>query len=190
MTIDEAKQYYLARAREVQQISKDGTPWGFLCAACLLDSLAKLVAGQDKGRTGYKEFIRDYLSQINVQYISFTYLNGQTDLPDQMYHVLRCGIVHSYSLVPDQRAINNGGRIRSIVLCHKKESRRNNLPHLSLYSSQRINNSALFVSEDFANDLKKATTLIFRLAKKRQYSHLHRNILNWINKHPPICGGF
>ena len=33
-----------------------------------------------------------------------------------MYIILRCGIVHSFSFVPNQQGINNNGRTRSILL--------------------------------------------------------------------------
>ena len=190
MTKTQARHYFIARAKDVQKIMKDGSPWGFLCAAAFLDVLAKLVAGRDLKKTGYKSFVRDFLSKIDPRYQTFTYINGKHDLPDQIYHVFRCGIIHSFSLVPDQQAIQNGGRVRSIALCHKKESRKKRLPHLSNYSSGATRDAAVFVAEDFSRDLRKVVSLIFSQDAKQIEPSINRNIRGWLCQHPPISGGF
>jgi hypothetical protein len=141
-------------------------------------------------RKGYKNFVNKFLSNINRNYQTFTYGNGKQDLPDQLYHVFRCGVIHSFSLVPDQQAIQNGGRIRSIVLCHKKESRRKNLPHLSNYSSNAIPDAAVFVAEDFSRDLRKVVSLIFSQSARQIEPSINKNIRSWLSRHPPISGGF
>jgi hypothetical protein len=184
------EKYFKARAKDVQRILKDGSPWGFLCAAAFLDCLSKLVAGKDNKRKGYKEFVRDYLGKINPTYRSFQYRSGFTDLPEQLYHVFRCGIVHSFSLVPDQQSQKNGGRPRSIVLCHRKESQKKNLPHLSQYSSAKITDAAVFVAEDFGKDLKKVVKLIFSSQAKAIDPQITNKMKSWVKQQPPIMGGF
>lgn len=190
MNKKQIEQYYKARAKELQRILEDGSPWGFVCAAAYLDCLSKLVAGQDNKRKGYKDFVRNYLAKINPSYASFAYKNGSKDLPEQLYHVFRCGIVHQFSLVPDQQSLNSGGRSRSIVLCRRKESKRKNLPHLSQYSSGTISDAAVFVAEDFGKDLESVVSLIFSSQAKAIEPQIARNIKDWVKKHPPIAGGF
>lgn len=190
MTKTQARHYFIARAKDVQRIMEDGSPWGFLCAAAFLDVLAKLVAGRDLKRPGYKNFVRNFLSETNPRYQTFTYMNGRQDLPDQIYHVFRCGIIHSFSLVPDQQTLQNSGRVRSIVLCHKKESRKKRLPHLSNYSSGVTRDAVVFVAEDFSRDLRKVVSLIFSQHGKQIEPSINRNIRDWLSKYPPISGGF
>ncbi len=166
------------------------SPWGFVCAAAFLDCLSKLVAGQDNKRKGYKDFVKDYLAKINPSYVTFKYKSGSKDLPEQLYHVFRCGIVHQFSLVPDRKSLNSGGRLRSIVLCHRKESKRKNLPHLSQYSSAKTPDAAVFVAEDFAKDLKRVVKLIFSSEAKTIDPEITEKMKDWVEKHPPIMGGF
>jgi hypothetical protein len=92
--------------------------------------------------------------------------------------------------VPDQQSLNSGGRLRSIVLCHRKESKRKNLPHLSQYSSGKISDAAVFVAEDFGKDLKKAVKLIFSSQAKTINPEITKKMKDWVKKHPPIMAGF
>jgi hypothetical protein len=190
MRKNQIEQYFKARAKEIQSILKDVSPWGFVCAAAFLDCLSKLVAGQDNKRNGYKDFVKNYLARINPSYASFQYESGSKDLPEQLYHVLRCGIVHQFSIVPDQQSLNSGGRLRSIVLCHRKESKRRNLPHLSSYSSEKISDAAVFVAEDFGRDLKDTVTFIFSSQAKAINPEITKKMKEWVKKYPPIMGGF
>src|SRR6266478_5937776 len=118
MNLRKAEKYYLKRIGEVKTIAKKKNPWAFACASILLDCLAKVVLGKDRRGKGYISFVKRYLAQANPTYKSFQYKNGKQDLPRQMYSILRCGIVHSFSFVPDARATKNGGRLRAVVLCH------------------------------------------------------------------------
>lgn len=122
MTLDEAHQFLRGRLEEMRPWLPSQGAWVFVCAASFLEYLAKIVDGRDRGARGYKAFIRDWLTRIRLAYRTFRSRSGETDLPTQMYHVLRCGMVHSFSLIPDDRARIKGGRDRSIVLCHRPES--------------------------------------------------------------------
>ena len=188
MDLEQANKYFIDRIEELRQSCCDGTPWVFLSASAMLDYLAKIVNGADKGSQGYKDFIGEYLGKVRAEYKDFTYRNGDQDLPIQMYHVLRCGIVHSFSLIPDQRARDQGGRNRPIVLCHKRESEAKGWSHLMQYSSEKISDAALFIVEEFVEDIARVVTLIFQEAAED--SKLKQNIESWLQKHPPIMGGF
>ncbi len=188
MNLNEASTYFRERVNELRRACADGTPWVFLCASAFIEYLSKLVNGEDKGRDGYKKFVKDYLSQANPLYRDFVFKNGQCDLDVQMYYVLRCGIVHSFSLIPDDRARKAHGRDRSIVLCHARERDEHGWKHLMPYPPPEIkstvNDAVLFVAEDFVDDIGKVTELILTEA------NLQGNIEKWLDRHPPITGGF
>jgi len=191
MDLNTTESYFKKRVNELRRACKDTTPWVFLSAATFLEYLTKLVYGKDRKGKKYKRFIKDYLGKIQPLYKDFIYKDGNRDLPLQIYHVLRCGIVHSFSLIPDDRARTAGGRGRSIALCHKKEAKKKKLAHLGSYQSQKktgVKDAALFVAEDFVDDLGKVTDLIFKRAKENKT--LRNNMRRWINAHPPVTGGF
>ncbi len=195
MTLDQAKIYFTNRIGELTQLSRDRnfvTPWIYVTASAFLDYLTKIVNGRDRGRMGYKDFIEDYLSVINPAYKTFTYQNGNADLPDQMYHVLRGGIFHNISFIPDGESRSYGGRDRSIVFCHGEERDRAGWHHLMSYpppgytAPPTVTDAALFVAEDFVDDLEKVVHQIFHLASTS--ASLKTNIEAWTNDHPPIDG--
>ena len=195
MTLDNAKTYFKNRIDELKRLSRDKSqvnPWIFVCASAFIDYLAKIVNGQDMQGSGYKGFISDYLSIINPVYKTFTYKNGKQDLPDQMYHVLRCGILHSFSFIPDSKSSKSGGRLRSIVLCHADERDRKGWRHLMSYPPSgsthptSVTDAALFVAEDFIDDLENVVNHIFCQASTD--SALKTKIKDWTHKHPPIMG--
>jgi hypothetical protein len=188
MTLTAAKSEFIARVGELRSFCTTGSAWVFVCAAAFLDYLAKLTDGENRGRQGYIDFINKWLSQIRPGYKDFRYIGGETDLPIQMYHVLRCGIVHSLSLIPDQQARDKGGRDRSIALCHRAESIEKGLPHLSCYSSGAIKDAVLFVAEDFLDDIESVIKNIFEKADNDP--KLKSNISTWLSQHPLITGGY
>lgn len=188
MDLNTASSYFKDRVNELRRACADTTPWVFLSASAFLEYLAKLVNGEDKKRDSYKKFIEDYLSQVRPLYKDFVYKSGKQDLPVQMYHVLRCGIVHSFSLIPDDDGRGSGGRDRSIVLCHAKERDERKLSHLMQYQSPKVTDAALFVAEDFVEDIGKVTALIF--TKAASNNTLRGNIERWVLAHPPIIDGF
>jgi hypothetical protein len=183
MKLGDAETYFRDRASELRHLCVSGTPWVFLAAAAFLDYLSKLANGNDKQRAGYKSFISNYLARIRPEYKNFVYKNGKSDLPVQMYHVLRCGIVHTFSLIPDAAARRSGGRDRSIVFCHADEGDKHGWTHLMHYSTATVTDSALFVAEDFADDIVKVVELLFAQAK--QDSSLRNNIEKWLRRTHP-----
>jgi len=188
MSLDKIHSQFTSIMDCLNKYCEKGSAMIFVCASYVLDYLTKIVYGKITCGNDYKDFIINWLSRIRPEYSSFQYNNGNKDLPVQMYHVLRCGIVHSFSLIPDNRAQRSGGRDRSIVLCHKKESVEKKLPHLSNYSTKEIENATIFVAEDFLNDIRKLIDLVFDEAKTN--SDLRDNILKWTSSFPLITGGF
>jgi len=152
-----------------------------MCAT-FIEYLVKLVSGkEDTGRNDYKEFIKNYLYQINPLYRDFKYAIGTTDLPDQMYHVLRCGIVHGFSLIADKTAKKKNGRNRSILIGHR--SGQGDVPHLGLIKTDKYD-AAFFCAEDFAEDIERVIDLIFEQAGKNE--KLETRIISWVKTYSPI----
>jgi len=177
------KKFKWIAENELPKICKNGSPWIFLCASAYLNFLSNLVNGSETTGYQYVQFIKTYLPKYNT----FVYPQGQQDLPEQMYYVLRCGITHAYSLFPDGRGLKRGGRKRSITLCHKEAVRKEAQPHLMAVNVAGTQ-AALFVAEDFLNDLQMLTRRVFQKAAKN--NSLRKKILNWVKAHPPITGGF
>jgi hypothetical protein len=179
--------YFNARVAELRSLATRGDPWVFLCASSFLEYLAKMESGKSTGAQGYKDFLRDYLFKVCPEYGKFRYRSGKADLADQMYHLLRCGIVHSFSVIADQAAKVRGGRDRSILLAHRSSGR----THLSNYVNNRRRpklDSAVFIAEDFVEDIAKLTTYIFAESRKKTTSgtRLRTNIRKWVKDYPPI----
>jgi len=171
---------------DIKRFCLTGSPLVFVLASAYLDYLAKLPPGKDDHAKGYKDFITNWLSRVRPGYESFRFHCGKADLPVQMYHVLRCGILHSFSLIPDERALKQGGRDRSIILFHRKESQEQGFSHLSNYADSKAPDAAVFVAEDLAEDIEKVMELLF--AEAENNPELKANMETWLQQHPLITG--
>lgn len=61
-----------------------GDPWSFLMCSCFIDFLVKMILDREVTKAvDYKNFIRTYMVSVNPLYATFTYDNGQVDLPEQ-----------------------------------------------------------------------------------------------------------
>lgn len=176
MTLEEAESYFGHKIADLKRMIADGTPWVFLCGSAVIDYLSKLAAGKNDHGEGFKQFVTDYMP---ATYRTFKYKSGETDLPEQLYHVLRCGIVHSFSLIPDAQARKKGGRNRSIVLSH-------DAPHLSAYSSTDAPDACCLRADGFVADLEQAMNKLFADASSND--QLAESISAWLAQHPPIAG--
>jgi hypothetical protein len=182
MTLTEIKNYFVDRSDEIISLSLRGDPWIFLCGAAMIDYLTNMTTGNST-RTKYIEFVKDYFSEVNILYKDFQYQNGTTDLPTQMYVILRCGIVHSFSFIPDQQGIANEGRTRSILVAHEK----NGHTHFESYTKNGMD-SVVFTAEQFSKDIKSVVEIIFNKAQTNQ--QLETEIINYVTNYPPILGQF
>jgi hypothetical protein len=182
MTLNDIKDYFNQRCDEIISLSNRDDPWVFLCGSAMIDYLTNMTTGKST-RVEYIKFVEDYFGQVNVLYKNFTYQSGDKDLPTQMYVILRCGIVHSFSFIPDKKGVSNGGRTRSIVLAHEK----NGHTHFEIYTNNGMD-SVVFTAEQFAKDIKEVVYLIFQKTTTDQ--KLETQILSYIQSHPPIRGEF
>ena len=132
-------------------------------------------------RENYIKFIEEYFGEVNVLYKDFTFQNGSKDLPCQMYVTLRCGIVHSFSLVPDATSKSNKGRPRSILLAHEMKGQ----SRFATFKNCEMD-SVIFTAEQFAKDIKETIHIIFQKATTEK--SLENQITEHVNKFPPIAG--
>lgn len=197
--LDYWKAYFQDRVGELEPIN--GTVWGFVCACILLEVLTKLVNGKGTEkitRAEYERFIQDWLP---ATYSTFRYAKrvriktgGKTtvrdkSLPTQMYCILRCGVVHSYSFVAGELEIRNGGRSRSIWLTSRRGGTAVQA-HLSQFSRDTIlpaiDDAAFFIAEDFLQDISDAIEAVF--VKAATDPALRALILKHLREQRPIGG--
>lgn len=172
----------------VRRLARDGShrnPLVFVVASAAIEYLGKLYYAKS-GAATFKKFVSRRLARTNKKYRTFRYRLGKgkvvRDLPTQIYHVLRCGIVHSYSLVPDEMARSNGGRDRAVVLVHRASK----VPHLSHWFHEG-QPTCVLVAEDLVGDLTTVLEETFKEALSNKA--LAQRIRMWSRKHPPIQGG-
>lgn len=156
MTYDKGqyKAYWRDRASELKSINHK--IWGFVGAAAMIDFGAKLLHdGKSEGKD-YKSFVRDNLDD---KYKKFAYKDGKQDLDVQMWHILRCGILHAFTLSADERGDKAGARDGSIVIASlddKCEPKHNVTPW-----TEDGKDACLLVLEPFVDDIWKAVETIF-----------------------------
>jgi hypothetical protein len=178
MNHSQIKQYCLDRLNEARPIIVNGTPWGFLCLAAFIDFLAKLAKNVDAKGPGYKDFFKAHAHA----YADFRYANGAQDLPEQFYHVLRCGICHSFSLKPDAQALGQGGREKSIHISHDGlDDDGTAYAHLSNYTKKGCD-AAVLLGGSLCDDLTKLVCDMFSDVT------VQTNAEAWVKDHPPING--
>jgi hypothetical protein len=188
LTLTKTETYFKNRVGELRALAQRGDPWVFLCASSFLEYLAKIELGKTTTSTDYKNFLTNYLFKVCPAYGAFRFHSGAQDLAEQMYHVLRCGVVHSFSLFADPAAkTKHGGRDRSILLAHRGSGQH----HLANYVKQRTKpqvDAAVFVAEDFVDDVGKVTEFLFAQARKRNMTgkRLRNNIQTWVKSYPPV----
>jgi hypothetical protein len=181
MKLDEARQYFeglIKSLRDICRNKRHKDPFVFLCGSAVIEYLSKLAAGEDTGATGYKGFVMEYMP---AGYREFEYASGDQDLPVQMYHVLRCGIVHSFSLKAGNTARRNHGRDHSIGLSHDRRE-----GHLANVSQGKAHDACCLNAHEFVEDIAKAMRRLFDKAEADPT--LRSNIETWLQQFPPIQG--
>ena len=108
-------------------------------------------------------------------------------MPTQMYCILRCGLVHNLSFVAGNSEIANGATDRSIWMLSRKEADELGLKHLDSFQQVGppvVEDAALFVAEDFLEDIENAIRDIFAKAKNDEV--LRDNIAKHVSDRCPI----
>ena len=178
MTPPQAQQHFLEMLKMLPKM--EASPWPYLCASAMLDYLARMTIDRASLATAgdaavYIRFIEDYMPP---QYKNFRFSCGKCDLPYQMYYVLRCGIVHSFSLVPDRRFRSaRDGRAGSIVISHTSN-------HLSPFKYPSNQDAVLFSLTRFCTDIELSIERAFYSAASDVA--LTARIESFLADNPPI----
>ena len=158
----------------------------FVVPCCFLEYLAKLYYGRilpndnkANDKSIYLKFVNEIFIETNPKYKTFEYDNREIKLGDQMYLILRCGIVHAFSLTPNRRR-NTVGKLRSIILADKNDE----LEHLANFSNEFVEDSCIFKLEEFINDLDKSLDSLFHKAESDMT--IAKNITDWTDDYPFI----
>lgn len=192
------KSYLHARLDEIEPLMT--TPWGFICACILIELLARMVNGIGRGkltRQQYEAFVVEWMDDYGPQAEHpFKYnstvvrLTNSSEPPEaeekslatQMYCIMRSSMVHNLSLVAGDSELRSGGVDYSIHLTDRKTALAQGLKHLQNYD----NDAAVFVGEDFLDDIGKVIDKVFAAAeaddalKANMASHLSsRTPVSW-----------
>nr|WP_128081132.1 hypothetical protein [Acetobacter persici] len=102
----------------------NGSIWDFVLMGCLVEIVAKLNCTHKVSSTLHKisKLFDDRLPQYRIP--SYKTHNNIKDVPEQIYMVMRCGLIHSLSLVPDRtykerKNYKKHWREWSLLLTHK-----------------------------------------------------------------------
>jgi hypothetical protein len=181
MTLDEGRKHFTDMLENLEKM--DASPWPFLCASAMLEYLSKLSISAQSNAQQYIRFIEDYMPHT---YKDYQFQCEARDLPYQMYYVLRCGLVHSFSLVPDTSFKSaSTGRKGSIVIFHKgKQLKQFSYAHLTQFPNTTNSDAVLFLFDEFLADIKSAMEQVFTRAKEDVA--LSQRIEKFLKDNPPI----
>lgn len=174
MTINEFKANLLGELAWLRLRTPDRR--AFASSAILIDVLAHATMSPKlDNNQRFQEFISCYMSR---SYCSFRYANGLQDLPMQMYAILRCSLIHAFSLTPLPRRDKKptSGRKNSILISADGV-------HLGRVLDPPYD-AALFVFSPFLNDIESALLEAFSQAERDR--GLKHRIERHIRIHSPV----
>lgn len=177
MNHTQIKQYCANRLIEIRAQVTNGTntAFDFVILSAYIDFLSKLAAGRDNLGAGYKKFIKKYFPP---KYNNFIFVSNHQDLPEQLYHVLRCGIIHCFSMYPKYE--NRGKKKeRTIVISHDGKSSIKKYGHLDNFTENGLD-AAIIIASNFCDDIDFATQKMF------QDSAVLTRAERWVKKQPPL----
>lgn len=164
------RKYLIAHNNSLKRFAEFGDPWVFICASCLIEYLAKMTIGE---KDSYAAFITEYLSKVDGRYSNFKYNTPGSKLPTEMFYVLRNGLVHSFTMKPNQE---NKGRVNSILLSHKDV-------HFTHRTDSGFD-ACIFNAHQFVGDIGKVIDFVFDMAGKDEV--LRKRIELRITEYPPL----
>lgn len=176
-----------------------------MCACVILEVLVRMVNGRGAGDIQLKEYEK-FARRWLPTYWSFVYRQKtvtitqhkkggviikkrrRKSLPSQMYLILRCGLVHTFSFVASKKQFEKGGRTRSIWMVSQAEANAAGQAHLTRFSRTNplpaVEDACYFVGERFIEDLVNAVDAIFDEATTNK--KLRDNIEKHLNLQRPI----
>lgn len=168
--MEESYSYISNHCKALLKTAEQSDPWVFVCAASMIEYLAKMT-GHGKS---YSSFISTYLANVDCRYRDFKYLDASQNLPEQMYFVLRNGLIHSFTLKPNRI---NSGKTNSILLSHTDE-------HFSHRTDNNLD-ACVFNAYSLVNDLCALIDNIYESAKTD--NNLNEKIKCFWLQNPPLA---
>lgn len=195
--LSHVEKYLNDRLDELADLANRGDPWVFGACSTYIEMLAfrvyysRIITRNGPTRnqaTGadYIELCNGYLYPRRKNSV-IRYSNGdEVKFTDQLYYILRCGVVHTFSMNPTPRNPNTA-KPYSIILGHAQNFKSTKTKHLQKIKIDQASGSAseeavLIFAEDFVDDLKKCTKKIIQKAKKD--CNLRNGILRSFETHP------
>jgi len=175
VTLTEVKSYCDSRLGEIRSVIRVSPAFGFVCMAAFVEFLSKLYSGKDGKADGYIDFIRE---TFPPKYISCRFNSGDYDLPDQIYKTFRCGMLHAFSLTPDEP--NRGSnKVRTIVISHDGKYGEKQYKHLDKFQENGFD-AVVLIADDFCNDIQLA------MNKFLTDSSYYNKVTGRIKQQPPL----
>lgn len=167
--MEESYSYIMNHCKALLKTAEQSDPWVFVCAALMIEYLAKMT-GHEKS---YSSFISSYLAKVDCRYRDFKYSKANQNLPEQMYFVLRNGLIHSFTLKPNRI---NSGKMNSILLSHTDE-------HFSHRTDNNLD-ACVFNAYSLVNDLCTVIDNIYESALTD--TDLNAKIKIFWQQNPPL----
>ncbi|MCG0997583.1 hypothetical protein [Acetobacter persici] len=194
MLIDRYQNYINNRILELktaQLIKSDkdrlnGSIWDFVLMGCLVEIVAKLNCTNKSLYTFDKisKLFNDRLPKYRIP--SYKTHDNINDVPEQIYMVMRCGLIHSLSLVPDEKykekkKYEKHWRKGSLLLSHKG----NHLQMMTWSPDGEPFEACQLDYSSMLDDMQTALDAIFRDAKQDTALSVH---IETFVKANPILG--
>lgn len=166
-------------------------PSVFFDAAAFLDFLSTHIKnGVNADGTAYIDFIQKYIYN-NVDII-FKARNDTYKLTEQIWHILRCGGLHNYSLSPYGWYNKNPALKNSLFLTNKHDKNKNithkMIVNVDFSDGSLTSKGIVLVAEDFIEDVEKCVNKLlsnFR-SKKPEYKKLKTDLRQSFKDCPPV----
>ena len=193
-TISDVDKYLKDRLNELSLLAQGGDPWVFGACSTFIEMMAFRVYYNPTNPAAvshrtYVKFCDEYLYPRRKR-TTISFSDGTiVKFNEQIYAILRCGVVHTFSMNPTPRDPNQA-RPYSLFLGHLKNFQGNKSFHLKKVKIDKSDgsckeNAILVLAECFVDDLKACTSKIINKAKKN--NTLRTSILQSFKTHPP-CG--
>ncbi len=197
-------QYLKARLDELDTLAQRGDPWVFGACCTFIEMLAKREEGRNnnlKDGQRFTNFVKIYLMPSNPLYQdaekelktkatknqNTTKQSGKEqakrddpEIAQNLWHILRCGVVHSFSMKANDEEFK-------IILGHRKNNKSNSNLHLQVINVNdkgKTYKALLIMAENFVEDLRKCTQRV--LEKAKNDSSFCKNLEDNFSNNPPL----
>ncbi len=187
--------YLKDRLDELDSLAQRGDPWVFGACCTFIEMLATRENPQEKMLGNrFKTFVQNYLMPSNSLYQDAenklkekTTGQKSCEISKNLWKVLRCGVVHSFSMKGKKDKKDKKGEEYKILLGHRKNSKSCTSEHLNIVDvndNGKTYKALLIMAEDFVEDLRKCTQKIIEKAK--QDSSFYNNFKEKFSTDPPL----